>query len=79
MHQLLPSMVTCSFSFFSSRDRYSSLLAQFAAVSYSDPLFASYVVLPLQQRFSVGLRRAVWDANPSVLRVLSLPLAQVSC
>lgn len=24
------------------------------------------------------LRRAVWDENPSVLRVLSLPLAQVA-
>eukprot|EP00731_Ephydatia_muelleri_P027182 Em0019g55a len=31
-------------------DLYSSVAAQFAAVSYGDPLFSSYLILPLQQR-----------------------------
>ena len=66
----LPFLFSRAFSF-------TSLLDQFVSVSYSDPLFASFVTLPLQQRFSVQLRRDVWDENPSVLRVLSLPLAQV--
>ena len=57
-------------------DLYSSLVAQFAAVSYGDPLFSSYLLLPLQQRFNPLLRRCLWDEHPTVLRVLSLPLQQ---
>ena len=57
--------------------RYSSLVAQYAAVSYGDPLFSSYLLLPLQQRFSLLFRRCLWDEQPTVLRVLSLPLQQV--
>ena len=57
--------------------RYSSLLEQFAAVSYGDHLFACFILLPLQQRFSVQLRKMVWKEHPTVIRILSLPIAEV--
>ena len=57
--------------------RYSSLLEQFTAVSYGDHLFACFIVLPLQQRFGVNLRKLVWMDDPSVVRILSLPLSEV--
>lgn len=57
--------------------RYSSLLDQFAAVSYGNHLFASYVLLPLQQRFSVHFRRLVWSEHSSIIRIFSLPLTEV--
>ena len=56
---------------------YTSLLSQYASVCYGDPLFACFILLPLQQRFSVQLRRVLWEEYPTVIRVLSLPLAQV--
>ena len=57
--------------------RYQSLLVQYAAVSYGDPLFSSYLLLPLQQCFPVSLRRTVWNQHSHTLRLLSLPLDQV--
>ena len=57
---------------------YSTLLDQFAAVSYGDQLFARFIMLPLQQRFSVHFRRMVWNDHSSIIRIFSLPLSQVS-
>ena len=57
--------------------RYLLLIGQFEAVSFGDSLFASYVILPLQQRHDVMYRRAVWGEHSTVLRALTLPLEQV--
>ena len=56
---------------------YMALVSQFSAVSYGDTLFASVILLPLQQCCPVELRRLVWDEQAHVLRALSLPLEQV--
>lgn len=56
---------------------YMALVSQFSAVSYGDILFASIILLPLQQCCPVELRRLVWDEQAHVLRALSLPLEQV--
>ena len=53
------------------------VISQFEAVSFGDALFASYVILPLQQRHDVKYRRAVWGEHSTVLRALHLPLDQV--
>lgn len=57
--------------------RYTLLLEQFSAVSYGDFLFGSFILLPLQQRFPVSLRKLVWEDHPQVLRSLAVPLEQV--
>ena len=46
-------------------------------MSYGDHLFACFILLPLQQRFSVQLRKMVWKEHPTVIRILSLPIAEV--
>lgn len=60
-------------------DLFASLLAQFSAVSFGDPLFASFLILPLTQRHDFKFRRAVWEEHVGVLRALSIPLDQVKC
>ena len=54
-----------------------ALVSQFSAVSYGDTLFASFILLPLQQCCPVELRRMIWDEQAHVLRALSLPVEQV--
>jgi hypothetical protein len=58
-------------------DLYSAVLYQYAAVSYGDPLFGCFVLLPLQQCFSSEYRRAVWGEHAVVLRSLAIPLEQI--
>lgn len=58
--------------------RYASLLSQYSAVSFGDPLFGCFVVLPLTQRHDIKFRRAVWDEHIGVLRALAIPLDQVA-
>ena len=41
-------------------------------------LFACFILLPLQQRFSVQLRKIVWKEHPTVIRILSLPIVEAS-
>ena len=57
--------------------RYASLLSQYSAVSFGDPLFGCFVVLPLTQRHDIKFRRAVWDEHIGVLRAFAMPLGQV--
>ena len=57
--------------------RYRSFLEQFSAVSYGDHLFGYFVLIPLQQRCPVCLRRMLWEDYPHLLRMLSQPLEQV--
>ncbi len=56
---------------------YQLFLEHFAAVSYGDDLFASYLLLPLQQRFSVELRKRLWGDFPHALSYISIPVHQV--
>ncbi|XP_022085938.1 RNA polymerase II-associated protein 1-like [Acanthaster planci] len=58
-------------------DLFMELLTQYEAVSFGDPLFAHFVLLPMQQRFSVGIRKALWCEHADALRALNLPVAQL--
>ncbi|XP_033001534.1 RNA polymerase II-associated protein 1 isoform X1 [Lacerta agilis] len=60
----------------SFHDLYINLLEQFEGVSFGDPLFGIFVLLPLQRRFSVQLRMAIFGEHVSTLRALGVPLQQ---
>uniref|UniRef100_A0A8D0G6W3 RNA polymerase II associated protein 1 n=1 Tax=Sphenodon punctatus TaxID=8508 RepID=A0A8D0G6W3_SPHPU len=60
----------------SFHDLYINLLEQFEGVSFGDPLFGTFVLLPLQRQFSVGLRLAVFGEHMSALRAMGVPLQQ---
>ena len=56
---------------------YDSFLQQFESVSFGDPTFASFVLLPMQQCHPVELRRDVWGEHHHILRSLFIPMKQV--
>lgn len=56
---------------------YIKLLEQFESVSFGDPLFGCFILLPLQRRFSTQLRQAVFGEHVGVLRALGVPLKQL--
>ncbi|KAL4237865.1 RNA polymerase II associated protein 1 [Mactra antiquata] len=58
-------------------DLFTCLVQQFEAVSFGDTVFACYLLLPLQQRFDIKYRKAIWLEYTGVLRTLSLPLNQL--
>ncbi|KAJ7403158.1 RNA polymerase II-associated protein 1 [Pitangus sulphuratus] len=60
----------------SFHDLYINLLEQFEGVSFGDPLFGLFVLLPLQKRFSVHLRLSVFGEHTNILRALGVPLQQ---
>ncbi|XP_068873486.1 RNA polymerase II-associated protein 1 isoform X2 [Aphelocoma coerulescens] len=60
----------------SFHDLYISLLEQFEGVSFGDPLFGVFVLLPLQKCFSVHLRLSVFGEHTNILRALGVPLQQ---
>lgn len=41
-------------------DFYKTLCEHYASVSYSDPVFGAYILLPLQRKHSIKLRELVW-------------------
>ena len=51
-------------------DFYMSFLQQYEAVSFGDPVFSSYVLLPLQQRHNAMMRKALWSEHTAALRTL---------
>ncbi|XP_062908767.1 RNA polymerase II-associated protein 1 [Mobula hypostoma] len=61
----------------SFHDLYISLLEQFESVSFGDPLFGCFLLLPLQRKFDVQLRQAVFGEHVNVLRALGVPLKQL--
>ncbi|XP_006643123.2 RNA polymerase II-associated protein 1 [Lepisosteus oculatus] len=61
----------------SFHDLYSALLTQFEGVSFGDPLFGCFLLLPLQRRFSVALRLAVFGEHVGLLRSLGVTLQQL--
>ncbi|XP_025028153.1 RNA polymerase II-associated protein 1 isoform X1 [Python bivittatus] len=60
----------------SFHDLYISFLEQFESVSFGDPLFGVFVLLPLQRHFSVQLKMAVFGEHVNTLRALGVPLQQ---
>lgn len=77
--QVLPSLnLDCPLPGLTSfPDLYASFLEHFEAVSFGDHLFGALVLLPLQRRFSVTLRLALFGEHVGTLRALGLPLNQV--
>lgn len=61
----------------SFHDLYSALLAQYEAVSFGDLLFGCFMLLPLQRRYSVTMRLAVFGEHVGMLRSLGVSLQQV--
>ncbi|KAK2891816.1 RNA polymerase II-associated protein 1 isoform X2 [Channa argus] len=61
----------------SFQDLYSALLAQYEAVSFGDQLFGCWILLPLQKRYSVALRLAVFGEHVGMLRSLGVTLEQL--
>ncbi|XP_078000922.1 RNA polymerase II-associated protein 1-like [Glandiceps talaboti] len=57
-------------------DLYVVLLTQYGAVSFGDPIFASFLLLPLQQKYSVELKKAVWVEHQEVIRSLGMPIQE---
>ncbi|KAH3853182.1 hypothetical protein DPMN_095704, partial [Dreissena polymorpha] len=58
-------------------DLFVAVLQQYEAVSFGDPLFACYLLIPMQQRHSIEYRKAIWTENTGILRTLTLPLDQL--
>lgn len=58
-------------------DLYANFLEHFEAVSFGDHLFGAVVLFPLQRRFSVNLRLALFGEHVGALRALGLPLTQL--
>jgi hypothetical protein len=80
--------LTCKYSFILKNDghklfdsefvfRYDRLVNQFEAVSYGSPLFAAFILLPLQQQQPVRFRMKLWCEHSNALRILSLNDQQV--
>ncbi|XP_056122321.1 RNA polymerase II-associated protein 1 [Rhinichthys klamathensis goyatoka] len=61
----------------SFHDLYSALLAQYEAVSFGDLLFGCFMLLPLQRRYSVTMRLAVFGEHVGMLRSLGVSLQQL--
>ena len=57
---------------------YLLLISQYESISFCDAVFASYVLLPLQQTHGVLLRKTVWGEHLTVLQSLSIPANQVT-
>lgn len=53
------------------------ILDQYEAVSFGDALFGCFVLIPMMQRHKMVLRRAVWGEHATLLRSLSVPLAEL--
>lgn len=62
----------------SFQDLFSALLAQYEAVSFGDPLFGCWVLLPLQRRYNTAMRLAVFGEHVGALRSLGVTLDQLS-
>ncbi|XP_036981275.1 RNA polymerase II-associated protein 1 [Acanthopagrus latus] len=62
----------------SFQDLYSALLTQYEAVSFGDPLFGCWVLLPLQRRYSATMKLAVFGEHVGMLRSLGVTMGQLS-
>lgn len=58
-------------------DLYVALLQHYEAVSFGDSLFGCYLLLPLQQKHALQLRKSIWVEYTGVLRTLYLPVKEL--
>ncbi|CAH1790853.1 unnamed protein product [Owenia fusiformis] len=58
-------------------DLYLSMLAQYEAVSFGDPLFTCYILLPLQQRHSAQLRKDLWGQHLGAIRSMHVSIHEL--
>ncbi|XP_066280057.1 RNA polymerase II-associated protein 1-like [Branchiostoma lanceolatum] len=58
-------------------DLYKSLLGQYEATSFGDSLFASFVLLPLQQKFGVGFKKLLLSEHDAVFRTFPLQFQEL--
>ncbi|XP_062617830.1 RNA polymerase II-associated protein 1-like [Saccostrea cucullata] len=58
-------------------DLYSALLQQFEAVSFGDSLFSCYILLPIQQKHDLQLRKALWMEHSGILRYMHISLKEI--
>ncbi|GFR83261.1 RNA polymerase II-associated protein 1 [Elysia marginata] len=58
-------------------DLYQEVLDHYEAVSFGDAVFGLFVLLPLQQRHTSMLRKAVWGERRKMLRTLRIPLEEI--
>ncbi|XP_062863836.1 RNA polymerase II-associated protein 1 isoform X2 [Trichomycterus rosablanca] len=61
----------------SFHDFYTALLTQYEAVSFGDTLFGCFILLPLQRRYNVSMRLAVFGEHVATLRSLGVMLEQL--
>lgn len=54
-------------------DLYTELIIQYAGVSYGLPIFAKFVLFPLQNNQNVSFRKLIWFEYLHALRVINLP------
>ncbi|KAJ3154049.1 RNA polymerase II associated protein 1 [Geranomyces michiganensis] len=56
---------------------YKSLIEQFAAASFGDPVFARYLLLPLSMRYPVDFRELFWSELYELLPIFALDAKDV--
>ena len=56
---------------------YEHLIQHFEGVSYGDPLFGAFLLLPLQQSQPIAFRMKLWTEHPDAVRSLILTEQQV--
>ncbi|KAJ3613048.1 hypothetical protein NHX12_019304 [Muraenolepis orangiensis] len=61
----------------SFQDLFTALLSQYEAVSFGDPLFGCWVLLPLQRHYSTAMRLAVFGEHVGMLRSLGVTPGQL--
>lgn len=61
-------------------DFYKTLCEHYVSVSYSDPVFGAYILLPLQRKHNVELRKLVWSevGLPETINIDEEHLSRVS-
>uniref|UniRef100_A0A1B6CGL5 RNA polymerase II-associated protein 1 n=1 Tax=Clastoptera arizonana TaxID=38151 RepID=A0A1B6CGL5_9HEMI len=58
-------------------DFFRQLMEHFSAVSYGNPVFGQYLLIPLQQRHNPKYRKIIWSEQAGILRILSTSLDQL--
>lgn len=58
-------------------DFFITVLHQFEAVSFGDSLFGCYILIPLQQKHGLELRKSIWTEQRGILRTLYLPVKEM--
>nr|XP_006816564.1 PREDICTED: RNA polymerase II-associated protein 1-like [Saccoglossus kowalevskii] len=55
-------------------DFYMVFVVQYGGVSFGDSLFATFMLLPLQQRYNIEFRKAIWGEHQHVIRAITLKI-----